>query len=181
MRYRKVEQVLRLENKDNEIIIPKVKYYMTSKMIPQTVFNGDITPFPTVMLDYLKETEIKILSIILRQHRRMGTCVMSLKKMSQVLGLSSVSVATSIKNLQRMGVIYYLNIGRTRNKCIDFDVIQKLWECTKDWRMGGVWELRKLAGESYIPDISTFTIMQVAARYSTLDDMEDPVESEEYN
>lgn len=181
MRYRKVEDVLRLDIKDSEIVIPKIKYFMSSKMIPQTVFKGDVVPFPVVLLDYLKETEIKILSIIFRQHMRMGTCIMSLKRMGDVVGLSSVSISTAIKSLQKMGIIYYLNIGRARNKCIDFEVIQKLWEYTKDWRMGGVWELRKIAGDAYIPDIQTYTLMRVASRYSNLDDMDDPIESEEYN
>lgn len=161
-----------------EIRIPKVSYKQVACVeAANKVFQGDITPIPSVLIEYLSKTELQTFAIILKQIREHGYCIMRIEGIASYIGVSRVSLANTMSRLKSMGLICYDNCGKRRNRTINFDVIQKLNDLLKDRKPGATAALRKKVKTKNIEELSDSDIQLLDTNY-TWHNNED--EDEEY-
>ena len=159
------------------IEMPVIKYKKVPQVDSEKVFNGDVTPIPDVLVEYLDKTELKIFAVILKQWRHNGCCVMRLSTLGKILQLTSVSINGAVSRLRSMGLIYYEIYGRKRNKKIDFEVIQYLNDLLAEKKIGAATALRKKAKNKNIMSLPPTTLQYLERNFGYSDDK---TENEEY-
>ena len=164
---------------DNEIRIPKIRYKQVAYVDEaNSVFNGDVTPIPSVLIEYLSKTELQTFAVIIKQIREHGYCIMRLETMATYLGLSRVSLANTISKLKSMGILSYDQYGKRKKRIVNFDTIQKLHDVLRDRKPGAAAALRKRVKIKNINNLSDMDIKFLDNNFSWHDD---PEEEEEYN
>lgn len=167
-----------IQEKVDDIKIPQIKYRKVSYIDADKVFTGDIVPIPSVLIDYLDKYELKAFSIVLRQIRETGHCIVRLESMAKNLDVSYVSISAAMTRLKKMGIIDYHPYGRNREKTINFNTIQILHDFLKDAKPGATSALRKKAANSNINKLPDTAIKYIETNYRWHDD---PLEDEEYD
>lgn len=164
---------------NDEIKIPKIRYKQVAYVeASDKVFNGDITPIPSILIEYLNKTELQTFALILKQIRDHGYCIMRIETMKTYLGMSHVSLANTMSKLKSMGIINYDQCGKRKNRTINFDAIQKLQDLLKGRKPGAAPALRKRIKSKDISKLSEADIKFIDTYYTWHDD---PDEDEEYD
>lgn len=164
---------------DDEIKIPKIRYKQVAYVeASDKVFNGDITPIPSVLIEYLNKTELQTFAIILKQIREHGYCIMRIETMAAYLGVSRVSLANTTSRLKSMGILNYDSYGKRRNRTINFEAIQKLHDLLNGRKPGAAPALRKRVKSKDINKLSDSDIKFIENHFTW---HEDEDEDEEYN
>lgn len=168
-----------LIDRPDEIAVPSISYKLVSEVGQQTQYKGACVPFPTVLLEYLDNAELKLLGLLLRTRRETGRCTASLKDLSKGMGITHIALSKITVRLQKMGIIVMATgFGRKRDKQICFENIQKLSDYLENMRPGAAVALRKKMKEKDISNIPPSIDLHMKANYAY---SEDEVENEEYN
>lgn len=135
---------IQLTDLPNEIAVPSVKYRLVPKIIKDVRFTGLCTPIPTVLIEYLDNSELKLFCVLLRMQREKGTCLAKLNELGEAVGLTHVSVSKILTRLCDMNLITQeLGYGRKRNKVINFKSLQSLADYLAEMKEGAGCALRK--------------------------------------
>lgn len=167
-----------IQEKANDIKIPQIKYKRVAYIESDKVFTGDITPIPSVLVDYLDKCELRIFAIVLRSIREKGFCIIRMEDIAKVLNISFVSASSAMTRLKKMGIIEYSSYGKRKDKSINFATVQRLSEILQDKKLGAAAALRKKVNHSNINRLSQSALDYLEKNYSWNDD---PLEDEEYN
>lgn len=171
-------QKLPIQDDDSGVKIPMIQYKTVAHIVPDEVFTGSIVPIPSVLVEYLDKTELKIFAIVLKQIRERGICYLRVESIAKNLGLTTVSISNATSRLRRMGIMEYVPHGKKREKIINFEAIKKLGDFLADKKPGAAPALRKKSGLQNIGQISQNNIDFVNQYYSWHEDLE---EDEEYD
>ena len=173
----KVIQKKPISDEDGTVVMPKIQYKAVKYVDSEKKFEGEITPIPSVLIEYLDKVELKVFAHIMRQLRENGACIVRLQTMGTQMQLSNVTIANATSRLRQMGFIYYENAGHKRNKKIDFDAIQSLNDLLKDMKPGAIIALRKRAKNKNVQHIPPTILEYIQTNFAY---NEDDVENEEY-
>lgn len=157
----------------DEIIMPEVNYKQVAYIDKAKKFSGRTLPIPSVLIEYLNDSELKAFSFIFKQIRESGHCMLKVVTMSNMMCKSIPIVAGATKRLQEIGLIYYETNGHLRDKQINFEAIQKLEDFLVDLKPGAAAALRKEAKNTKILKIPEKTWDKIAAKYSYRDENEE--------
>lgn len=155
-----------------------IRYKTTANIGSEKVFTGSIVPIPSVLIEYLDKTELKIFAIVLKQIRERGICYLRVESMAKNLGVTPASISNATSRLRKMGILEYASHGKKREKIINFNAVKMLDDLMKDKKPGAVTALRKKNGLQNIGQTSQYNINYINNNYSWHDD---PDEDEEYN
>lgn len=167
-----------IEEAEGELMLPRMKYKTVVTVREDTVFRGRTIPMPSVLLEYLGNNELKAFAIILKHHREFGCCILKTTSMASIIGITHISLASTMTKLRNMGLVYYVVKGKKRDKVIDWDAVQKLEEITRNWKPGGAMALRKRVKDRCVTNIQPSIIREIDTQFAIYDD---PVENEEYD
>ncbi len=168
--------VLIVEEEDS-ITLPKIKYRKVGYIAGTEKFDGDVVPVPMVMIEYLKELELRVFSLILNYQRQGKSCIMRYKTMAVIFGCTLTSVANAIRALRDIGVINLEGVSSKKNKSVNLEAVQFLSDISKDLRPGALAMLRKLVGKKNVLELPKHIVEEVRKRFDT----SDPAEFEEYD
>lgn len=168
-----------MDENEDEIVIPKqrVRYIPQVSYVERKVFDGKVVPIPFVLLMYLHETEMKIVSVILDQIRTTGHCIIRVETMAKMLGMTKVSISNAYASLKRMNIVTMKQHGRIQDKSINFRAVQKLHEVTDGLKPGAIAGLRRVMKDRDITDIPPMKKAIWLDKYI----YKDEIEEEEYN
>lgn len=173
-----MQQQTSFNEADGEIQIPTIKYRQVAYVeASDKVFQGEVTPIPTVLIEYLNKTELQTFAVILKQIREHGYCIMRIETMASYLGVSKVSLANTMTKLKSMGIINYNQFGKRRNRTINFDTVQKLSTLLQNRKPGATPALRKRVKSKDINKLTDSDIKFIETQYTWHNDID---EDEEY-
>lgn len=178
MKIKEVKQKMPIIELDGELRLPIVEYQTVISVRDDTVFSGRTTPMPEVLFEYLSGSEIKVLSIILKQHREHGCCIIRTTAMAKAIGITHISIANILTKLKKMGIVHYETSGKKRNKVIDWGTIDVLDKMSAKWKPGGLAALRKKLKDKNINRIVPDNYRDIRSQFEINDD---PFENEEYD
>lgn len=166
-----------IQEKVDDIKIPQIKYRKVAYVDADKVFTGDITPIPSVLVDYLDKCELRIFAIILRSIRGKSFCITRVEDIAKALNISFVSASSALTRLKKMGIIEYASYGKRKDKSINFDTVQKLHEILHDKKLGAASVLRKKVGSTNINKLPNSALEYLERNFTWSND---PLEDEEY-
>lgn len=168
-----------INEEDGEIKIPTIKYRQVAYVeASDKVFQGEVTPIPSVLIEYLNKTELQTFAVILKQIREHGYCIMRIETMASYLDVSKVSLANTMTKLKSMGFLCYNQYGKRKNRTINFDTIQKLSKLLQDRKPGAAPALRKRVKSKDINKLNDSDIKFIETKYTWHNDID---EDEEYD
>lgn len=171
-------QQLPIQDGDSGVKIPMIRYKTTADIGADKVFTGSVVPIPSVLVEYLDKTELKIFAIVLKQIRERGICYLRVESIARNLGLTAASISNATSRLRKMGILTYVPYGKKREKIINFNAIQMLEDLMRDKKPGAIPALRKRNNLQNIEQTCQRNIDFINKNYSWHDD---PDEDEEYN
>ena len=65
----KVIQKKPISDEDGTVVMPKIQYKAVKYVDSEKKFEGEITPIPSVLIEYLDKVELKVFAHIMRQLR----------------------------------------------------------------------------------------------------------------
>lgn len=181
MEYRKVQRGddtrKVIVEQDDSIVVPQIRYRRVGYVAGTDKFDGDVVPVPMVLIEYLKELELRVFSLIMNYQRKGKTCIMRYKTMAVIFGCTITSVANAIRSLRDMGLITLSANALRKDKSVNLQPIQFLSDLSKDLRPGALAALRRVAGMKDIMTLPKSLTDEIRKRF----DASDPVEFEEYD
>lgn len=178
MKIRKVKQKMPIIEEEDEIKMPIIEYQTLVTVNEGKVFTGRTTPIPTVLFEYLASNELKVFSIILRQHRDHGCCIVKTTALARAIGITHISIANILTKLKNMGLVHYEVSRKRRNKVIDWGTIEVLDQMSTNWKPGGLVALRRKLKDTNINKIVPDMYRDIRAKYEINNDQ---MENEEYD
>lgn len=135
-----------LDEMEDEIVIPNIKYRRVPYINGINIYKGDVIPIPCVLMEYLTYSEVRVLYVILSTIKKTGNCFLRCITIAKMLGLTQQSVNITLKNMKSMGIIKINgNKKMTKEIIINFDMINKLAEFVDGYNPGALAALRKKA------------------------------------
>lgn len=166
---------------DKQLTLSKIeikrKYCVDVAMFSKQKFIGDLTPIPSVLIDYLNSSELKVFSRILGQLKNHSTCIIRRNSLANDLGVSAVTITTVLNSLEKMGIITQENDGRRKSKNINFATIQVLNDVLEDKLPGAAHAYRKAMGDRNINCPTEYAKKLLEIKYTP----KEGVEAEEYD
>lgn len=171
--------VIRPEEIQRTIKIPKLEYKVVEQPTLKTAFTGSVMVIPTVLLFYLKPTELKVVAVIIRETMEKAACKLDLDQFAVRTNMVKGSVRLAIKCLNKMNIISQKRDGRAYIRELRFDNIQRLDKLLEDENKAVSSRLRKFVKNKSLTKI---TKDDVARCYTnTLLPPDDLEENEEYD
>lgn len=165
---------------DAPICIPKLEYKVVAQPVLKTAFTGRTIVMPIVLAFYLRDTEYKVVTVVLKETMDNGTCALNAKQFSTRLAYSLPNIYDTLYNLRRMGILYEYRSGRQVIRAIDFDAVQHLNDLTVNEDDGICRRLRKRLKFKNINNITKDDLKRAYDRYVLPTD-HDIEEEEEYD
>ena len=163
---------------ENEIQMPAIQYHKVATIESQQVFTGSITPIPSVLIEYLDKTELKVFSIVLKHQRENGVCYVRLPTIAAQLKMTPTSIFNATSRMKSMGILKYENKGRRRNKMINFQAIQALNDLLLELKPGATINLRQKIKNKNVENITASIQTYLNDNFGYTGD---PIEDEEYD
>lgn len=159
---------------DEDIIIPEAEYSCVGN-IGMKDYMGETVPFPLTLLMYLRGNEIKIMSLLLWYTKRNGVCHLTIRRISELMGITAYNVRKILLRLEGMGLLKIEGTS-VREKTVLYNTIRTLDDIAQTRKPGVIPELRCVLGNGDIRRISEKNMRRLR-NYEYLDE----VEAEEYN
>lgn len=108
------------------ISIPKVKYAVVKQSVLQTAFTGNVTVIPTVLVFYLRPSELRVVTTIIQETMENGVCELTAPQFCIRLKMSHPTFVKAMYNLTKMHVVYQERHGWKWVRAVDFNSVQHL-------------------------------------------------------
>lgn len=105
---------------------PTYKYEVVAQPILKTVFTGHVMAVPTVLMFFLRPSELKIAAIIIQENMESGDCVLTSKQFAIRLCTTCKNVYATMYTLRKLGVIYEKRFCNVVHRAVDFSAVQHL-------------------------------------------------------
>lgn len=155
----------------------KRQYYVDVAIYQEQKFIGDLTSIPSVLIDYLNSSELKVFARIFRQIKTSDMCIIKRSSMALELGVSPVTITSTMNSLESMGFITQCYEGRRKYKKINFDAIQYLNDLLKDRLPGAAHAFRKAMEDRDVRKPRETALAILDLKYT----LKEGAEAEEYN
>lgn len=177
--------VIKLDPKQlkSGIIMPKVKYEVVATVEPEEAFNGMVLPIPKVLIYFLSNNELMVVSSILEETNEKGECALSVKELAVKVKISIPTLSNCLYSLRKIGLLLETPNGKRgagRIRKLNYPVIQHLNDLVEGEDPGVYARIRKATRKI---NIQNMTKDDIKCAYDThvLEPDHDPAEEEEYD
>lgn len=167
----------------NGIILPEIKYEVVATVEHHQVFHGMVLPIPKVLVYYLNNAELKVVSMIIEETNDQGFCALSVIELAAKLKMSTIKLSSCLQSLRKIGLLLEMPNGRRGNgkmRKLNYEAIQHLNDLVEGEDPGVYSRIRKASRKF---DISHMTKEDILNAYDNkvLAPDHDPIEEEEYD
>ena len=167
----------------NGIVMPKIKYEIVATIEHEEAFSGMVLPIPKVLIYFLNNNELKVVSTIIEETNETGECALTVREIAIKMQLSPPTVSGALYSLRKMGLLVEISNGERGNgkiRTLNYATVQHLNDLVEGEDPGIYSRIRKATRKTVILNLTREDVVKAYDRYVLPPD-HDPEEEEEYD